>query len=406
MKCWLLALVVAAAIGTSAAAQTAKDEYPFESSDGSRWLDFGILVEVQYRGNDAQYGSSGVLGDPEQSDQVFLRRLRPTIFGGINEDWEGVIQMDFGAGADGLVYDTTVRWVNFQYVGVEDAHLTFGSFKHFFSREFLTLGPHLQQIERTFAGNNDYGNPSYTIGLGWDHLVADRKLGYALSIGAENHDQDAYQMSFRSPANASTGSNQGFAVAGRVDYYPFGQLPYTPQFLLGPNALNRGDFHTDAWQLMVSAAGYAWHNDGDSNPYVAAPDPNFVDLEGSYGLELSGGVRGFGWSGDIEYQNIHGNTEDGGFTGGLYRNGDTELDKFTVNGGYMAFANEVELNAGWSYFDATNFPEAMNTYMLGVNWFVDGYSVRFSTTYRWNTSVNGIGGNDEDEFRVQGQFSW
>jgi hypothetical protein len=60
---------------------------------GDSWFGVGLLVEVQYRYNDPD----GAMG----TDEVFFRRLRPTFEGGLNKDWQGILQLDYGAGQDG-----------------------------------------------------------------------------------------------------------------------------------------------------------------------------------------------------------------------------------------------------------------------------------------------------------------
>ncbi len=160
------------------------------------------------------------------SDNLFMRRLRPTFQGAMDDNWQGTLQLDFGQGVVGVTDNTTVRWCNFQYTGIEQTHFTVGSFKTFFSREFLTLGPHVQLIERTAVGDNNFGNPEYLIGIGWDQMLAGRKLAYYVNAGAQNYEQGAGQMTFRSPTNAADGSNQGFVVAGRIDFAPIGEMEY------------------------------------------------------------------------------------------------------------------------------------------------------------------------------------
>jgi hypothetical protein len=115
----------------------------------------------------------------------------------------------------------------------DHSHLTVGSFKHLYSREFLTLGPHLQSIERTYVGDNDFGNPAYTIGIGWDHILPNRKAFYAASFGAQNHEQEVTEMSFKSPANAASDSNQGYAAAARIDWHVLGLAPFQVKPLQG-----------------------------------------------------------------------------------------------------------------------------------------------------------------------------
>jgi hypothetical protein len=373
---------------------------PFHD-ESDRWLDFGIIVQAEYLYNSPS--------NAQATEQLFFRRLRPTIMGGMN-DWQGIIQMDFGAGENGTSYSTTVHWVNFQYTGFYQAHATFGSFKPWFSRELLTLGPHLQTIERSPVGDTDYGNPDYMIGFAWDQMLENRKVVYYVSAGLEDHQQSVTQMQMRSPANAASGSNQGWLVTGRLDIYPIGELTYDPRPLHTPPqvAYNRGDFHTDAWRMIVSTAMYGWWNDGNSNPYTVngvSTSTTNADLNRSFGAEVSGGVRGFGVSSDLEYQFIHGNLIDSSFTGGMYVNGRTNMNKFSATGGYM-LPRDVELVGAWSRVGATGFVRPLTETKVGVNWYVMKYAIRFSATYSWMTNMNGTPGYNIGVARALAQFDW
>jgi hypothetical protein len=45
--------------------------------------------------------------------------------------------------------------------------------------------------------------------------------------------------------NTSDANNGGWMAAGRVDFYPWGEMPFSPKPLAAENAYNRGDFaHT------------------------------------------------------------------------------------------------------------------------------------------------------------------
>ncbi len=374
---------------------------PYHYDESNRWLDWGIIVQAEYIHNEPSIG--------QDTQFLFFRRLRPVIMGGMN-DWQGIIMLDFGAGQDGSTYSTSVRWANFQYTGFHQAHATFGSFKPWFSRELLTMGPHLQTIERGPVGNTNYGNPDYMIGFSWDQLLADRKVAYYASIGLEDHTQSVTQMQLRSPAYVASGANQGVLATGRLDYYVFGQLPYDPGPLHAPTpvAYNRGDFHTNAWRALVSSAVYGWWNDGNSNPYTVngvSTSTTQADLDRAFGFEVSGGVRGFGVSADVEYQFVRGDLRAPGFTGGLYVNGRTDLNKFSVNGGYMLLRN-VALVGAWSMVDATGFECALTETKVGVNWFVMKYAVRFAADYSFVNNNNGIPGNNLDVARALAQFVW
>jgi hypothetical protein len=374
---------------------------PYHYDETDRWLDFGILVQAEYIHNSPSNG--------QDTQFLFFRRLRPTIMGGIG-DWQGILQMDFGAGENGTSYATTVRWVNFQYTGFHQAHATFGSFKPWFSRELITLGPHLQTIERSPVGDTNYGNPDYMIGAAWDQMLENRKVAYYASVGLQDHQQGVTQMQMRSPANAASGANQGVLATGRLDFYPLGEMPYDPRPLHAPPpiAYNRGDFHTDAWRVIVSTAMYGWWNDGTSNPFTVngvSTSTTQADLDRAFGVEVSGGLRGFGVSADAEYQFVRGDLLDPTYTGGLYVGGRSNLHKFSVTGGYMLPRN-VELVGAWSVVDATGFQRGLTETKVGVNWYVMKYAVRFSADYSFVNNMNGTPGNNIGVTRALAQFVW
>jgi hypothetical protein len=231
--------------------------YGPQHDESDRWLDFGIIVQTEYLYDSPSTGN----GSP--TEQLFFRRLRPTIMGGMG-DWQGIIMLDFGAGADGTTYNTAVRWANLQYTGFYQAHATFGSFKPWFSRELLTEGPHLDTVERSPVGNTNFGNPDYMIGFSWDQMLPNRKLAYYLSAGLEDHPQSVTQMQMHSPAYVASGANQGWLVTARLDYYLLGEMPYDPRPLHTPppSVYFQSDFHADSWRAVVSTAMYGWWNAG------------------------------------------------------------------------------------------------------------------------------------------------
>jgi hypothetical protein len=374
---------------------------PYGHDESDRWLDFSIIVQTEYIHN-------SITGSPE-TEFLFFRRLRPVIMGGMG-DWQGIIMLDFGAGANGNAYGTTVRWADIEYTGFYQAHARFGSFKPWFSRELLTMGPHLQTIERSPVGDTDYGNPDYMIGFAWDQMLENRKVVYYASVGLEDQVQNVNQMQMRSPAYVASGANQGVLVTGRVDFYPFGEMPYDPRPLQTPPAVayNRGDFHTDAWRVIVSTGAYGWWNDDTSNPFTVngmSTSTTQADLNRAFGAEVSGGVRGFGVSADVEYQYVRGDLLAPNFTGGLYVNGRTNLNKFSVTGGYM-FPYDVELVGAWSVVDATGFERGLTQTDVGVNWYVMKYAVRFAATYSFVNNNNGTPGSNIGVTRALAQFVW
>ena len=374
---------------------------PFQYDETNRWLDFGIIVQTEYLQNSPSNGPS--------SEFLFFRRLRPIVMGGFG-DWQGILMMDFGAGQNGNNYASSVRWADIAYTGFYQAHARFGSFKPWFSAELLTIGPHLLNVERSPVGNTEFGNPDYLIGFGWDQMLPGRKLAYYASVGLEDHAQGVTQMSMRSPAYAPSGSNQGVIVTGRLDYMLLGEMDYDPRPLHTPtpSAYNRSDFHTPDWRMLVSTALFGWWNDGNSNPFTVngvSTSTTNADLNRSYGVEVSSGLRGYGFSANTEYQYIRGDLLAPAFTGGLYADGRTNLNKFLVSTGYM-LPHDIEPVVAWAMIDASGFQRALTQTSVGLNWYVKKYSIRFAADYSFVNNSNGIPGSNIGVTRALAQFVW
>jgi hypothetical protein len=378
------------------------------------YIDVGLLIQTQARFTDA-----GGAGTNSNLDNIFFRRLRPFFYGAFNKNWQGIIQMDFGDGYEGQDQKTSVKWAYMEYLGLEanqQSSLKIGSFKPYFGREFLTLGPHLQTIERTFTGIQWYGTPDYMMGIGFTRMTPDRKMSYGITGGTMSIDQRPDRIFFQSPQNQTNDNdNTGYLASGRVDFYPFGEMPFNPKPLTA-NAFDRSDFHnTQVWQVMMSVGGYGWWNNNDSNKGTTGTClagnnnvcPNgLADVNQVYGVEVSSGLRGYGFSGDIEYQRIHSDLRNGTFTGGLYSNGNTDLNKFTVNGGYMVYKDKVELAGSYALLTASNFPSNWETYRVGLNYFVHEYTIRFSGDIGFSVNPYGTDGAWENIGRLQAQFAW
>ena len=165
---------------------------------------------------------------------------------------------------------------------------------------------------------------------------------------------------------------------------------------------------------MLSGAAYGWwnndHNNVSNNSVVVTNGAGNLstnqDVRSTYGFEASSGLRGFGFSGDLEYQYVHSKLLNQNFTGGIYENGTSGLHKFTVNGGYMVYKDEWETTATFSMLDASNFASLWTQTTLGVNWFIHRYDVRMSANYSFNNNVSGITGTWENVARIQAQFAW
>jgi len=356
--------------------------------EGDKKIEIGARIQLQY-----------LYTDPSSSDaedEIFFRRLRPYIAGTVSEKWWGKIQFDFGKSLD--ENEVAVKDAYVQYKGWEKMTLTIGNSKTPFSREFLTSSKRQQTVERGFVGDHNFGTPDCQLGLKLEGQNDSKKLTWAVAAGAEQHDPDIRRMDFDSPANNAEDWNQGLVVAGRLDFHPQGFVKF-----------DQGDFHSDEVKYSFSLAAFSWSNDGDNNTRTdpatgLSTSGSKADLDSAEGLEVSAGLRGRGVSVDAEYHLISGDTVDPTLTGGLYKNGTTDLDKFQIEGGYMFKESPFEFVGKWEMLDADNYQDAWEATEVGVNYFWNGHKVKVQLTYRMGENVFGVRGDDRDNIFLQWQF--
>ena len=358
---------------------------------GETKIEVGALVQTQYSREDPE--------DGEATDDLSFRRLRPHIAGTVGKNWWAKVQLDFARAIDGA--EVAVKDAYVQYKGWQaDQHLvlTLGNAKTPFSRNFLTSSAKQQTVERGFAGNHNYGTPDRQLGLRLDGHSGSERLTWALAAGAEHHDPDVRRMDFDTPTSNQSDWNQGWVVAGRVDFHPLGFV-----------AFDHGDFHSDAVKYNLSLAYFTWSNDGDVDTYTHPASGTSVsqsraDLDHADGWEISAGLRGNGFSLDAELQQVHGDTMDPAFTGGIYADGGTDLDKLLVQGGYMLPGDRFELVAKWDSLDADNYADPWQSWELGLNHFWDQHKLKAQVTFRRSENVDGIAGADADTLFAQFQY--
>ena len=356
--------------------------------EGNKFVEIGGRVQIQYLQTD-------FAGD-DTRDQVFFRRLRPYISGSVTENWNGKIQFDFGKTLDGD--EVAVKDAYMQYTGWKNKKLTIGNSKPPFSREFLTSSKRQQTIERGFVGDHNFGTPDRQLGFKLEGQNTSKKVTYAVSFGGGQHDPDARRMDFDSPANNRSDWNEGLLIAGRVDFHPMGFVKF-----------DQGDFNSSGIKPNFSIAFFTWSNDDDNNPYTdpvtgMSTSGSKADLDSAEGFELSAGIRGNGISIDAEYNLISGDTVDPTFTGGAYRNGSTELDKFHLEGGFMFPSNQLELVGGWESLDADNYQDTWTATEIGANYFWNKHKVKVQLVHRMADNRFGVPGADGDTTILQWQF--
>jgi len=386
-------LVVAVVLAGVASAAVAGVKYKLE--DGA-YMELGGRIQLQYHYQDPQEG--------EATDEVFFRRLRPYIKGG-TEDWEAKFQWDMGKG------DIEIKDAYYSYKGFDAANVILGNYSFPFSREFLTSSKKQQLVERTFVGDHNYGTPDRQAGV---HLVgeaADGKFGWGASVAKAAVDPDTKKLDFDTVASLTNDDEdfqQGTMYGARIDVHPFGKLKFA-----------QGDFKREL-KTTLSVAGFAYESDdqlvgGDAldNTYTKG------NVDSVTGLEVSGAIRYGGLSIDAQYNSFESELLDlaavdeetgeptgeiGPVTSGLYRNGETTLESYAIEGGFMVIADRLEVVGGFQSQDADNYETSWDRTSVGANLFVDGHNVKYQFTYRMGENKNGEKGADEDEVFVQAQY--
>ncbi len=352
--------------------------------DGEKYLKMGGRIQMQYHQADPDNG--------DDTDELFLRRFRPYIEGSIHKDWKGKFQFDFGK-AEGS-NEVAVKDAYMEYKGFSAAKILLGNVKTAFSREFLTSSKKQQLVERTFVGDHNYGAPDRSLGL---HLKGSNKenLTWGATFAQANIDPDAKKLDFDTPVNRNDDFNEGWVTAARVDFHPLGILK-----------MSQGDFKGDT-KATIGLAAFRWSNDDDNNTYTTggvSTSGSKADVDEVTGFEVSGAFRAAGASIDAQYNKISADTVDGNFTGGIYENGSTDLENWAVEGGYMIVPAKFELVAGYQSQDADNYGTEWTRTSLGANWYLHKHDIKMQATYRQNSDVNGVKGDDEDEVFVQAQY--
>jgi hypothetical protein len=343
--------------------------------DGDKYVKIGGRIQIQYHYEDPDNGDS--------EDDLFFRRLRPYIEGSLHKDWKGKFQWDMGkATGDNEI---AIKDAYLQYKGFDGVKLTVGNANFPFSRELLTSSKKQQLVERTFVGDHNYGTPDRQLGIHLTGAAMDKKITWGASVAKGAIDPSTSKLDFDTLANEGDDFIKGWMYGGRVDFHPFGNLK-----------MSQGDFKKDL-KATIGAAAFAWSNDDDV--FNGGSDVDEIT-----GFEISGAIRVAGFSVDAEYNLFNAETIDSTLTSGLYENGETDLENFAVEGGYMVLPAQLELVAGYEYQDADNYEDEWTRTSVGVNYFFKKHDIKLQTTYRMGENLNGTKGNDADELFLQMQY--
>ncbi|MDF1581420.1 MAG: porin [Desulfuromonadales bacterium] len=354
--------------------------------DGDKYLKIGGRIQMQYHHDDPDGAYA--------TDEMFFRRLRPYIEGSIHKDWLGKFQWDMGKAEDDN--ELAIKDAYVQYKGIKGMKVTVGNANFPFSRELLTSSKTQQLVERTFVGDHNYGTPDRQPGVHVTGAALEKKFEYAVSLASACIDPDAKKLDFDTPVNRNDDFNEGWILGGRVEFHPLGQVKKA-----------QGDFKRE-FKFSVGAGAFAWNNDDDNSSHtVAGVDDSKgkkPDVDSVTGLELSAALRGFGLSVDAEYNRFSAETVDGAVTSGIYKQGETDLTNYALEGGFMVIPSRLELVAGYQVQDADGYAEKWNRTSIGANWFIKKQDIKLQLSYRMGENLKGKDGNDADELFVQTQY--
>ena len=359
-------------------------------TDGDKWLEIGGRIQVQYHKVDPDSGDS--------TDEMFFRRLRPYIEGSTHPDWMGKFQFDYGKAEDGN--EVAVKDAYLAYKGMANMTVKVGNALTPFSRETLTSSKRQQLVERTFVGDHNYGSADRNLGAHFSGNAMDKKFGWAATVAQASIDPDTDKLDFDTPVNRNSDFNDGWIFGGRADFHPFGYLK-----------MAQGDFKKDL-KATFSLAAFTWSNDDDNNTYTDNatgltnnPGDDQQDVDSVTGFEISGAFRYMGISVDAQYNMFDAELVDETLTSGIYENGETDLESWAVEGGYMLPNNMVEFVAGYQVQDADGYAEKWTRTSVGANYFFTrSHDIKLQATYRMGENIDGVDGDDGDEVFVQMQY--
>ena len=352
----------------------------YKISNGDQFLEVGARIQLQYKVDDPAAGS--------RTDDIFFRRLRVRVAGSMHKDWKGQVEWDMGKATGDNEVSVKETWM--LYSGWKNLTLRIGNSSFPFSREFMTPYTKQQLVERTFVGDLNYGTPDKNTGFHLRGQNGNKKLTYRASASIGSVRADDTRLRFNTPVNDSTDHSDGYMIGGRIDYHPLGFVKFM-----------QGDF-SGKTRFTLGAAAYSWSNDGDV--VISAPAAA-EEVDKITAVELSGAFRSHGFSIDAQYNSFDSELVDATHTGGLYRNGKTNLTNAAIEGGYM-FQNRIELVAAYQTQDADNYATSWNRTSVGANWFIKGNDIKVQLSYRIGENLDGVRNDDKDEIFLQTQFDF
>ena len=327
------------------------------------------------------------------TDRVFFRRLVAAVEAPIATNWVAVLQADVAPIASGdrlEIRDAYVRYTGFADRGLT---ITVGNQKTPFSRALLLSSSKRSLIERPSTGDRLFASPGRTLGIRLDGLSRSHTLQWSGAVESALQAPNANILRIDGLAVAEDDWNDGYLFSGRMEWHPFGEM-----------IRDQADFEKGKLRAAVGGGAYLWRNDGDRNLHGAdqqsAPSTD-VDLDDAAAIEVSGGLRGHGWSADAEYHHVSGSTIDPEFTGGVYQDGEVTLNQTSLEVGYMLKREHFEVLSGIDSLAIAARPATTWRPSIGAVYYFNRHNVKVSVTQRESFNSGGLDGAREHATYVQ-----
>jgi phosphate-selective porin OprO and OprP len=339
-----------------------------------------------------------VTAGDQTRDRAFFRRLLLMVQVVATKDWAGQIQFDAAPAVSGE--RLVVRDAYLRYLGWTDRGLTvtMGNQKMPFSRAALVSASRRGLIERGAPGERPFGAPGRALAVQIEGRHRDQRVQWAAAVASALHSPDVAEIRIDGLAEARETWNEGVLGSGRVEWHPLGAM-----------LRDQGDFLRSRLRVAVGGGAYTWHNDGDRNLFttngIAAPGL-FADADRARGFEVSGGLRGHGFSLDASWQRIDAHTIDASVTAGIYSEGEAVFHVTGVEAGYMLVAGKLELLGGFDTIDVASRAAVTTRPAFGANWYVNQHRLKFQFMQRETFNLLGVRGARSHATVIQTQLAF
>lgn len=324
--------------------------------------------------------------DDERDDRTYFRRIIVGVRGELTRQWTGLFTID-------LSPLTTGDRVNFrdtylQYRGFEPRRLrlTAGSQKTPFSRSYLTTASRRSLVERSFAGDRDYGTPRRLLSLKVDGWNTARKALWSAAVGRAFISRSFDHLRLEGIRGDEGSSDAGVLAGGRLDVHPAGEVPR-----------DQRDFEGGRVRSTIGAAAYLWHRTGARE----AVDP--VQIRQIAALEVSGGLRGHRLSLDAEYHYLGADAGQPA-NAGWFSAGRARLHLAALEGGYMVVPRRVELSSAFDLVDVGTYARVIRRASAGATVYILRDQVRLQITHRETFDDKGVPGARARTTYIQAQL--